>query len=178
VCQCSKRKYYRSDLIYPRKFDRLRINKFTLYRISPPKAVIAIENTRLPTIRESLDQPDGHLEVLEVISGSPEDLQPVFDTMLDNATRICGPGGVLFRYADGALDRGRQVGVPRNLLLLDATDPAGSGNRAPRMMDTKATLHRRSATGQAYAKRSVADRHANSPRGFDPQRADAAARRS
>jgi hypothetical protein len=68
------------------------------------QAVIAIENTRLLNeLRESLQQQTATSEVLQVISTSPGELEPVFNAMLEHAIRTCQAGfGNLFLREDAA----------------------------------------------------------------------------
>jgi signal transduction histidine kinase len=105
---------------------RIEVRPFTdrqieLLKIFADQAVIAIENTRLfeaeqtskRELQDALDRQTATAQVLEVISRSPGELEPVFQALLANAVRICeAKFGVLFRYDDPAFRAVAWVDVP------------------------------------------------------------------
>ena len=90
---------------------RIEVRPFTPAQIKlletfADQAVIAIENVRLfNELKESLEQQTATSEILGVIASSPTDIQPVFQTILDNAVRLCeAQNGAVFRF-DGEVFR-------------------------------------------------------------------------
>src|SRR5439155_6023258 len=110
------------------------------------QAVIAIENTRLLNeLREALEQQTATSEVLQVISSSPGELEPVFQTMLENAVRICeAKFGVLYRYENKTFRPVAWLSVPApyaEYLRQRGSFRPAAGRTIDRLMDTRALVH-------------------------------------
>jgi signal transduction histidine kinase/putative methionine-R-sulfoxide reductase with GAF domain len=115
--------------------------------------IVALERQ----LTEALGQQTATSEVLKVISSSPGELGPVFQSMLENATRICGAKFGNLWIRDGELFRAVAThGVPpayREMLLREAIRP-GEGTGLGMLLRTKKFVQIEDITkGKAYADR-------------------------
>ena len=96
-------------------------------------------------LAEALDQQTATSEVLQAISGSHGELQPVFEAMLANATRICEANfGNLHLYRDGVFPVVAQHGVPAAYADLRRREPAvrpSPGSSLDLVANTKQIVH-------------------------------------
>jgi signal transduction histidine kinase len=110
------------------------------------QAVIAIENARLLNqLRDSLDQQTATSEVLRVISSSPGELEPVFQAVLEKATRICeATFGTLYRFDGVAFYHAAGHGTPDTLIQVQKQQGSfvpEPGTLMHRVMHTRAVAH-------------------------------------
>src|ERR1700732_4887119 len=104
------------------------------------QAAIAIENVRLfeaeqqrtRELSESLEQQTATSEVLQVISSSPDDLEPVFARMLKNAVRLCDAKfGNISRWDGDALHWVASQNVPAAFVQARGRSPLRPSPQTP-----------------------------------------------
>jgi GAF domain-containing protein len=166
------------DLVGIITIYRLEVKPFTdkqvtLIETFAAQAIIAIENTRLlnelrqrtDDLSESLEQQTATSEVLQIISSSPGELEPVFDAVLENATRLCEAHfGILYGFENGAFRAIALRGAPRAFAEFQQSGPihptpaSGLG----RIVSTRRPVHivdtmaeQRYIDGDPYAVKAV-----------------------
>ena len=118
------------------------------------QAVIAIENVRLFTelqeknrvvieahaqVTEALEQQTATGEILRVIASSPTDLEPVMNTVVENAARVCGAeDAIVYRIED---DKMRQVAHFGSLSTHIPTAPIDRDSPFGRAILERRTIH-------------------------------------
>jgi signal transduction histidine kinase len=124
------------------------------------QAVIAIENVRLfkefheknqaltaahAQVTEALQQQTATSEILRVISSSPTDVQPTFDAIAANATRLCDAvNGLVIRFDGQLMHLAAHHNVsPERLSALEKVYPIppNRGSVSGRVMMTRAVAH-------------------------------------
>src|SRR5262249_48361334 len=147
----------RSVLVVPMLKDDRVIGTLSIYRGAPvpfsekqielvsnfsQQAVIAIENTRLLNeLRESLQQQTATADVLKVISRTAFELQPIFDTLVENAVRLCeAERAFLFRFDGKLLRSAASYNVSPELREFVDKNPIAPGRHS---ISARAALERR-----------------------------------
>jgi C4-dicarboxylate-specific signal transduction histidine kinase len=110
-----------------------------------PKAAQAVSDFQ-DELAEVLRERAAISAVLRAIAGSPHDLQPIFDTILDSARRLCRADTGVFRLVEEAgfrlVARALGPGVPEDVLPPKLVEPGSfQGDFYNRLMASKSPLH-------------------------------------
>jgi len=144
----------------PNFFGAVEIAQAEFFR---DQALIAMNNARLlnelrqrtTDLTDALEQQTATSEVLQVISSSPGDLQPVFASMLRNAVRICDAQfGNIYRWDGEALRALASHNTPSAFVEARERISLRPGPKDPlaRMIVTKQTVHTADvAASESYA---------------------------
>jgi GAF domain-containing protein len=144
--------------------------QITLANTFADQAVIAIENARLfdevqartKELSESLEQQTATSKVLQVISGSPGELEPVFKTILENATQICqATFGNLSLYEDGVFRNAALHNAPPAFAKARQTNKVLESVDGPfaQLARTKETIYIIDASESSYYHANRGDDH-------------------
>ncbi len=99
-------------------------HQINLLQTFAAQAVIAIQNVRLFTeLRESLEQQTASAEILQVISESPTNYQPVLDAIAKAAVRFCGATNASIALRDGEFWVSRAHFGPIGSMTIDERIP-------------------------------------------------------
>ena len=140
-------------IIYRQEVRPFTDKQIELVKNFAAQAVIAIENTRLlkelrhrtDDLSESLEQQTATSDVLRVISSSPTNVQPVFDSIAESAVRLCdGQFSFVLRFDGKVMDFASCCG-----LSADGLDAFHSILPMPASEDT--------ASGRAVVRRAVVE---------------------
>jgi GAF domain-containing protein len=144
----------RGELVGLLNARRIEVRPFTPTQIKlletfADQAVIALENVRLfkelevrnRDLTEALDQQTATSEVLKVISRSTFDLQPVLETLTENAVKLCdAERGSIYRFDGERLNHALSYNATPELLEFVNSNPITPGRYS---VAARAALERR-----------------------------------